>query len=136
MASIVILEDDTTLSKQLAAMLELDGHAVACFETVPEALAYFGKESADLVIADLFIRDAGQTLPQGGITLISRIRQIMNSRVPIIAISGSFGPTQSGRTEMSSKTVGATAVLGKPFHPDELSDLVNDLLKKAGPGQT
>jgi len=128
MAQIVLLEDDQDLAKQIMMGLNLDGHDVTVFDEVAPALRFFEANEVDLVIADLFIRQNGQIAKEGGLTLMSGIRQQLKASVPIIAISGSFNSFSQNEMKQSAKTVGATYLLAKPFHPDALSRMIEHLL--------
>lgn len=134
MADIVLLEDDLILADQLAEILEGEGHAVISFSAVAPALAYFEAHAVDLVIADIFIHAGPQKEAEGGVTLISKIKQIYGRRTPVLAISGAFyanGGTHDTSTIMreTAMTVGASAILAKPFTPEDLIARVEKLLK-------
>lgn len=135
MAQILLLEDDAALSWQIRSMLELEGHEVSCFKSAATALCHFEQNPVDLVITDLFIQRDGKYVQDGGISLISNIRQIKQSPIPVIAISGSFGQMHAEGARSTATTVGASALLAKPFHPDELSDLVRDHLDRRSVAQ-
>ena len=129
MAKILLLEDDEQLAGQIKAMLKLEGHDIDVFTTATDAVNHLKDNDVDCVIADLFIRVDGALVPDGGLKLISHLRQIQGRDLPIIAISGSFRGPNSIHTSGSAVTVGATANLAKPFHPDELTTLVNAQIK-------
>lgn len=128
MALILLLEDDDVLARQIKAFLELDGHEVQVFQYATDAIAFLDMHPVNLIIADLFIRVDGKYVQDGGIKLISYTRQIAARKIPIIAISGAFNAAHGAYASSSSITVGATANLAKPFHPDELSHLVKQQL--------
>lgn len=129
MARIVLMEDDGSLSELICASLEAEGHEVAAFRTVEPAFDYFKDNAIDLLIADLFVRLDGKLTNEGGLTLMSRVRQQIRSDVPIIAISGSFSTATRHEMVETAKLLGASAVLAKPFQPSELSDVIYNLLK-------
>ena len=128
MATILVLEDDELLARQIAAALSHDGHKVVSFGELDEALAYFDANPVDLVIADIFIRKDGELTANGGITLIAQIRQFRRRRTPIIAISGAFSNASGHLHVGSAKVVGATETIAKPFHPDDLTECVERML--------
>lgn len=129
MAQIVLLEDDETLSGLLCASLEAEGHEVVAFTTVAAAFDYFRDHTVELIIADLFMRLDGKIINEGGLTLMSRVRQQVRSDIPIIAISGAFSSTSSNEMVETAKLLGANAVLAKPFQPAALSELIVRLLE-------
>lgn len=128
MANIVVLEDDLKLAGQIKESLEAVGHQVVTFGSNGPAIAHIEKASLDLLIADLFIKENKTDIVFGGISLMSYVRQIRKLSVPIIAISGTFSSEIKIEAIQTSRTVGATETLAKPFHPDTLIDLVNQLL--------
>lgn len=134
MTEILLLEDEQDFAMNLKEIFEADGYSVSHFREVGAALEYFKTAEVDLVVADLFIKKDDQLERQGGLTLISNIRKIVGSDVPIIAISGGFSPTWHKSPQMamtaveSSKVVGASVALAKPFQPQELLDIMQELL--------
>jgi DNA-binding response OmpR family regulator len=129
MAQILLLEDDAQLARQIQTLLGMDGHHVETFGNASDALFYFKESKVDLVIADLFIRVEGKLVPDGGILLISNIRQLQGKTTPVIAISGSFAEDMAEYTAGTAMTVGANVTIAKPFHPDKLTATVERLLK-------
>lgn len=129
MARLLVLEDDETLVQQIKTYLEMDGHKVLPFSTATAALDFLATNVVDLIIADLFIRVEGEMTQDGGIKLISHVRQVDGKDIPVIAISGSFRESHGEFASSTAITVGATANLAKPFHPLELSKLVDLQLK-------
>lgn len=130
MADILILEDEVDLAKQISVQLQQEGHNVHVFNSALAAISHIDENNIDLVIADLFIRSGDKYVADGGIMLISYVRQMTNRQIPAIAISGSFLKPHGEHARTSATTVGATASLAKPFHPDELSALVQEQLKQ------
>lgn len=132
MAAIVLLEDDERLAKQISVSLAQVGHEVTMFDAATPALAHCENHAVDLIIADLFIKKGGAYIQDAGIRLMSSLRQVTGSDLPMIAISGSFSDIHGEAALGSAIAVGATETLAKPFHPDELIELVESLL--AGDG--
>ncbi|MCY4333946.1 MAG: response regulator [Litoreibacter sp.] len=129
MAKILLLEDDAVLAGQLKTMLTRGGHDTALFEDATSAIQHIEQEQVDIVIADLFITKNGKFVPDGGIMLNSNIRQLRGASIPVIAISGSFSEMHGTHATTTAKTVGATAILAKPFHPDALLQMVSTQLE-------
>lgn len=130
MTDILVLEDDELLSKQISWQLANAGYDVVTFRDARPALAHLEEHNVDLVIADLFIKSEGKFASEGGLTVISHLRQIERRETPVIAISGSFDGAHGEHARSSAETLGATANLAKPFHPDALLKLVQDQLKR------
>lgn len=129
-ARILILEDDTVLGPLLRHSLETHGYRVSLHENSTTAISYMEANPVDLVVADLFVTKDGALTRDGGVRLISTIKQLWNRPTPIIAISGSFSSENRHETRTTALTVGADALLGKPFSPRALLDLIGDLLSR------
>ncbi|MCY4333791.1 MAG: response regulator [Litoreibacter sp.] len=129
MARILLLDDDLVLSKLIVQSLELaDLGECVHFDALQGAYDYLEGNEVDLAIVDLFFRKDEVLKKKGGLTFISKMRQIERKPLPIIAISGAFDASFGVHLKTSAKTLGATAVLSKPFHPDDLVSLVRRLL--------
>ncbi|MEL6957869.1 MAG: response regulator [Pseudomonadota bacterium] len=126
------MEDDHAFATLLEADLLDRGHEVAIFGKASDALAFSDEHDIDLAISDIIVREEGMLSTDGGIKFISGLRQLQQKSVPIIAMSGSFGGKSGTNFATTAKTVGATAVLSKPFFPEELADLIEDLLERRG----
>ncbi|MEL7197080.1 MAG: response regulator [Pseudomonadota bacterium] len=125
--TILVLEDDEEFGPLLKLSLEEAGYNVALHTTATEALSYLDSNDVDLVISDLMIKQAGVFIQDGGIRLISTLKQIRNYPAPIIAISGSFVQDQYHAIS-TAMTVGADKTLAKPVHPDDLIALIKTYL--------
>lgn len=128
--TIAILEDDADFGPLLKEMLEDEGYIVSLHTNAISALAFIDNNPVDLVISDLFIKEDGQLSEQGGLTLISKIKQIMHHPAPVIAISGSFANDKICAVS-SATTLGADHTLAKPIDPNELIRLVQHYLRKS-----
>ena len=131
MAHILVLEDDLDFGELLMLSLQDEGHHVVLHNTASEALTYLDATPVDLIIADILVRIDGELVADGGLKLISGVRQVRNLWTPIIAISGAFeGHPHSVQMQGSAKTVGASCTIAKPFTPEELLPVVNGYLNK------
>ncbi len=116
---ILILEDDLEFGPLLQESLQLEGYSVSLYTLASRAIAHLDENDADLVITDLLIRDGDNYVQDGGIKLISEIKQIRSLNVPVIAISGSFRKDQYYAMS-TAMTVGADKTIAKPVDPKEL----------------
>jgi CheY-like chemotaxis protein len=117
-AIILVIDDDPDIRKLLKDTLEGGGHQVSLASNGQEGVRQFKAKRADLVITDLFMPE------QEGLETIKQLR-LEFPDIPIIAISGR--PT--GGTMLSvAQRLGATAVLLKPFLPEELLRTVEQTL--------
>lgn len=126
--TILVLEDDVAFGPLLRYSLEDEGYKVSLHTEASSALEFADANHIDLVISDLLIEKDGRPSPHGGVTLISALKQIRNHPAPVIAISGSF--TQDKYHAISTAmTVGADRTLAKPVSPEELKDVIRQLLE-------
>lgn len=132
---VLVLEDDMELASNFSEYLTVAGFEVTVAKSGTDALELAARERFDVAVVDMFIRQAGQVVPDGGLSLIFKLRNSAGLRtpknVPVLAISGSA----LTRTEQSplhmAMTVGATSTMEKPIDAfefvDEVSRLVRDL---------
>lgn len=122
---VLVVDDDLTILEIAAEILETFG-----FQVYTAANGYVGlqlfiekQEKIDLVLLDLAMPGLD------GFQVFSAIRQRTES-VPVIFSSG-FSP-QNLATKINGYP--ATAFLQKPYHLDDLIDLVRTMLKAPLPG--
>jgi DNA-binding response OmpR family regulator len=117
--SVLLVEDDDTISEPLSAALEREGYDVAVAETGAKALEEFF--DADLVVLDLNLQDVD------GVDVCRRIRS-ERAAVPILMLTA--------RAEELDAVVGLDAgaddYVTKPFRLAELMARVRALLRRAG----
>ncbi|MFK7793132.1 MAG: response regulator [Devosiaceae bacterium] len=131
MADILVMEDDILFAELLCNSLEGDKHQTHRFADASSAIAHLQAHVVDLVVSDITVHKEGLAVPDGGIKLIATVRKLSRypaKRIPIIAISGAHvWPGMEGIL-VTAETLGADATLKKPFHPDELLQLINEML--------
>ncbi|MEL7464978.1 MAG: response regulator [Pseudomonadota bacterium] len=138
MADIMILEDDRQLSRRWKGALTGVGHTVEIVETASEGLALAREKKFDLCIVDIFIKRDGAYVPDGGVILISKFRQVHPDRsepwwstVPIIAITGASGILGGYDPLRTARDMGANLMIRKPIPLNEMMKCVEDLLNGA-----
>jgi CheY-like chemotaxis protein len=120
MPKILVIDDDEQYRALVRRMLEGDEHRVWDASSAEEGYDIFLNEDPDLVITDIL-------MPQtDGIELITRLRRTKPD-LPIIAISGG-GKCPAELYLSSSKYLGATRTLPKPFCRDELLRAIKESL--------
>jgi CheY-like chemotaxis protein len=125
MARILIIEDDDLLRDVLAKALEQVGHVVFQATNGQEGITMFRANPTDLVLTDL-------VMPvQEGVETIQQLRR-QNRTLPIIAMSG--GVPNSRLYLSIAGGIGAQRVLAKPFTPQRLLEVVNEILPSPTPG--
>jgi len=122
MASILVVEDDDTLTDLLSQVLTDQGHRVVTASNGKPVTALMS--DADLIITDLFMPE------MDGLEVISAVRE-RSPDLPVLAISG--GATSRPIDLLhTAKALGANEVLAKPFRPSALIETVNSLLLDCG----
>jgi len=117
---ILLIEDETSLSKVIKLNLEIENYEVVTAFDGKEALVKLEGEYFDLVILDLM-------LPKiNGLDILQKHR-LKNNTVPIIIISAK--DTSSDR--IKGLKYGADDYLNKPFEIEELLIRIQNLLKRA-----
>ena len=124
MARILIIDDDDLLRGVIAKSLGYAGHEVLQAGDGQQGVDLFNATAVDLVITDLIMP------VQEGVETILRLRRTRPG-MPIIAISG--GLTNSKLYLDMAAKIGAQRVLPKPFTPQELIQVINEVLAEKKP---
>ena len=119
---VVIVEDDTDISRLLRLELEEVGYRVSCFDTGMRGLAAIREERPDLIILDLGLPDVS------GAEIARRVRR--TDPTPIIILTAA----DDVETKVTLLNAGADDYLAKPFHVEELLARVGVQLRKQGGG--
>jgi DNA-binding response OmpR family regulator len=122
MARILIVEDDYALGVLLGAALGGAGHRITLAADGEKGLDAADRERIDLVIADILMPGLS------GRDMIRAMRKA-HPDVKIVAMSGQFAGARQGAT--LARTLGADAVLAKPFQLKSMRDTVNRCLSGA-----
>jgi DNA-binding response OmpR family regulator len=117
--TILLVEDDTTVSSLVAQILEEEGYNVESVQTGSDAEAAITRVQPDLVILDIMLPDAD------GLMLCGRL--LAQWPAPIIMLSGSR--RESDR--ILSLRLGADDFIAKPFDALELVARVQAVLRRA-----
>ena len=125
MARILVVDDDELARFTIREILTMAGHEITEAEDGDEAIKSQKATPFDLIVTDIIMPSAD------GLEVIRDIlRQDPEAR--IIAISG--GGRLPAQTYLGhARKFGATAVLPKPFPPEQLLSLVDDLPSHAAP---
>ena len=120
---VLIVEDDTDISRLLRLELEDAGYRVSCFDTGMRGLAAIREERPDLVILDLGLPDLS------GAEIARRVRH--TDPTPILILTA----RDDVETKVAMLNAGADDYLAKPFHMEELLARVGVQLRKHAGGQ-
>jgi len=108
----LIVDDDESVRLSLARIMQKAGYLVAFVSNARDAIAEIGAAAPDIVVADVFMQEAG------GFELLNWLRR-RKSAIPIIAMSGAKG-TLTGQLGLAAK-LGAKATVLKPFQKQRAS---------------
>ena len=117
MQSILLVEDDGELGKQIVSSLEEDGFRVSWIQDGDEALLV-APEKYQLIILDLMLPGTY------GLDILKRMRK--DSDVPVMILSARNETTDKVR----ALELGADDFVGKPFWPEELLARVHARLRR------
>jgi len=126
----LIIEDDYRLLAEWKSVLEEAGHNVSTAATATTALKLLNGR-INCFIIDLFHVQGDTFLPDGGITIISKIkREYDQQKNPplIIAVTGYFAKRLSNSISTNEvvQNLGANVILGKPIDPSSLLACIDE----------
>ncbi|MGE5270979.1 MAG: response regulator [Thiohalocapsa sp.] len=124
MATIIVVDDEPDLRRLVRYVLEDAGHTVIEFVDGRGAIEHLKRESADLLITDIFMPNFE------GLETIRMVRTL-RPELPILAISGLLNE-RSDYLGVAAR-FGADATLRKPFEPSELIEAAALLLAQHCP---
>ncbi|MEO0912366.1 MAG: hypothetical protein AAFY59_05170 [Pseudomonadota bacterium] len=141
MARLLLMEDETPFGLELASALRGAGHDVVLIRTASDARQELWHWDFDLLITDMVVRRNGRPVPDGGLGLISWVRQTSMAtpglkRLPIIAMSGEQSRRGMDFLLPTADRIGADLVLEKPFEMDVLLEAITSLVTEDLGGQT
>jgi DNA-binding response OmpR family regulator len=117
---ILLVEDDPSLARSLAAVLTRYGYPVVVAAHGRAAMDVIARRRVALVISDIF-------MPEGdGLELLNFIRRL-TPHPPLVAMSGA-GDGRVGNMLKVAGALGAARILAKPFAPSQLLALVRELI--------
>ncbi len=121
MAKVLLVDDDDMVRYALGKALRKAGHEVLEAADGVKVPSIIETEGADILVTDIIMPD------QEGLGTIREVRG-QYPRLPIVAMSG--GGRMAGTDYLAmAKSLGADAILSKPFDKSELLALVDTLTK-------
>jgi len=118
MKTILIIEDDSNLSRGIAFSFEKEGYSVYCADTLLAGMDIFSRHQIDIIILDL-------NLPDGdGMDFCKSVRE--KSNTPIIMLTARDMETD----ELSGLAMGADDYITKPFSVSILRARVESILRR------
>ena len=118
-ARILVVDDDESIRLVIESVLSKNGHTVFTAENGSEGLKQAEKAKPDLILMDITMPDM-----DGYETTICLKQHPDLKDVPVLFMSGRSPSEDGGR----SFAHGGLTYLKKPFHPQQLKDLVTLML--------
>jgi two-component system OmpR family response regulator len=119
---ILMIEDDVALAHELSVLLHAEGYAVDHVAEGRDASAILPSEQYDGMILDLGMLEAD------GVTLLDRLRQSGERRVPVLILIAQDTP----RERTLELDLGPDVYMRKPFEPIELELAIRGLRRRSG----
>jgi DNA-binding response OmpR family regulator len=130
MAKLLVMEDDLVLGYELERKLVRAGHEVEVRRSASDAMVELLSTPYDLLITDVVVWEQGKPVPDGGITLMGRIRQTSEIKtLPVIAMTGAHVSPGMQDVLATMELVGANASLEKPFDIHDLLSHIERLIE-------
>jgi len=130
-AKLLVMEDDIEFAFQLKEVLSEAGHDVEIRYSAQDALEELGRSAYDLLITDVIVYRDNHPIPDGGISLVSRVRNAPETQnLPIIAMTGSYEYRGMKDILQTALSVGASETLKKPIAPPALLSMITRLLEQ------
>ena len=124
---ILLVDDDQYLRNSVKSYLQERGYQVILAANASEAIQYLMKNIPDILISDV-------VMPQiSGYELVSYIRSSSTLKDLSIILLTAKGMTQD---RIKGYNLGCNAYLPKPFDPDELVSIINNLILNKNSQQT
>lgn len=124
-SKILLIEDDRTLRDLLCKLLEIEGYQAVIFpeEKKADLEAFLRTESPQAILLDAHLEFSS------GLDLLQNIRHSEGcEHIRVILVSGWDYKNQW-------KELGADGFLQKPYMPDELLQMLGELLSSSSPGE-
>ena len=121
MKKIVVIEDDKTLRRALAGLLEENGYQVFCVEDYLHAEEGIKEAEPDLVLLDIILPGTN------GQEILRNLRK--TSDLPVIMLTSKTGETD----EILSMSYGADDYMTKPYNPALLLLKIEALFRRIQP---
>ncbi len=121
MATVLIVDDDREIRSALRHILEHAGHRVLEAKHGREALCIVDQHGPDIMLLDIMM-----PVMDGVETMLEMKRR--ECRFPVVAMPSS-GTTKGSWSADVAKTLGAVAILEKPFTLKEVETIVDRIIK-------
>jgi CheY-like chemotaxis protein len=118
----VVVDDVIEIQQLVDHWLRHEGHDVTCASSGRQALKVIQEQPVDLVITDIIMPDGD------GLEVIGQVRRKLPT-ARVLAISGGGMHLHAGECLKFAQSLGAHAVLMKPFKREQLLEAVNRITR-------
>ena len=115
---ILIVDDDREMARIISSAFENAGYETTVARDGNEGLAVAETKAPDLIVLDMMMPR------RSGFLVLERLRQILESPIPVIVVTGNFGD----RHRTYAEVLGVGGYFYKPVKLPLLLEKVNDLL--------
>lgn len=132
MISILLMDDDVAFAYGLTQTLRDHGYDVDTVDNASDAMEHIEAKNYAVVLTDIIIKVDGHFVPDGGLSLIHRLRVRESERntprpLPIIAMSGTTKYPGMKNILSIASSLGANATIAKPAAHQSYLDLIEEL---------
>lgn len=133
MKSLLIMDDDLPFSLALAENMRDLGYEVDTVSNASDAVEYVKAKQYSAILTDMVILMDNRPVPDGGLTLIHRLRSLRsgdqeNAKIPIIGMSGVTNHPGMGSILQTAEALGADATMVKPISPTALAATIESMV--------
>ena len=115
---ILIVDDDREMARIMSSAFENAGYTTTVARDGNEGLAVAETKAPDLIVLDMMMPR------RSGFLVLERLRQILDSPIPVVVVTGNFGD----RHRTYAEVLGVGGYFYKPVKLPLLLEKVNDLL--------
>ena len=115
---ILVIDDEVDSCYLLKISFEMEDYLVTTANSATEACDLLSQESFDIILSDINMREGN------GFDLLEYLsKSSNNSKTPVVMMTASID-----QSEEKIKSLGASALILKPFEPSELIEVISKLL--------
>ena len=132
--SLLLVDDDNVLVGLWQIYLQKLGYQVDCCGTVADAEVLLQSNPYQVLIVDLFLREDGRILEEGGVTLINRVRLNASAYkanpepIKVLAVTGAPARAVGKFSAIDSVRSLTDGILHKPVRLEVLAQEIHHLL--------
>lgn len=122
MTKVLLVEDDPTMLELLTTLLGFEGYGVASLASGEDVLAAIKRSQPDLVLIDIHLRMGGGK-EINGVELLNQVRSDNETKLTKVIMTSGID------MRLVCKEAGADGFLLKPYMPDELVNMIKEIVE-------